>query len=90
MTSNKFETYLFTYRHEGKEWCFEIQATDPQDAQARVAKLSMARYDGCLVFSIPVPEPSMSRVIKQGIRLFQRLVNGRPKTQFLQATKRDP
>lgn len=48
-----YKTYLFSYRHNGAEWNFEIQATSEADAKARVAKLAYASYDGELIAKIP-------------------------------------
>jgi hypothetical protein len=53
----KFQTYLFSYRHNGANWAFDIQATSPEDAKARLAKIARASYDGELKVSIPVPDP---------------------------------
>ena len=50
----KYKTYLFSYRHNGAEWNFEIQAASEADAKARLAKLANARYDGELVTKVPV------------------------------------
>lgn len=49
-----FRTFLFSYRYEGAEWCFEIKAKDAQDAKARIAKLPFAKYDGELAAVVPV------------------------------------
>ena len=54
-SSNSFETYLFSYSHNGKRWEFEVKATSLDDAKRRLAKISMANYDGVLKASIPVP-----------------------------------
>ena len=48
-----FDTYLFSYNHEGHSWCFEIQADSREDAQARVARLAFATYDGEIVTKVP-------------------------------------
>lgn len=53
-TSSELKTFLFSYRHDGAEWSFEIQATDEQDAKARVDRLCFATYDGELVAKLPV------------------------------------
>lgn len=57
MNNNKFRTYLFNYQHNGARWAFDIQATSPEDAKARLAKISNACFDGELMASIPVPDP---------------------------------
>lgn len=51
----KFSTYLFSYYHKGARWAFDIQATSPEDAKARLAKIACAAYDGELKLTIPVP-----------------------------------
>jgi hypothetical protein len=55
-TSPTFETYLFRYRYDGKEWGFEIKATSLDDAKARLSQMCFARYDGVLKYSIEMPE----------------------------------
>lgn len=50
---DKFREYSFTYSHDGAEWALRIHATSPEDAKARIAKLSWARYDGEVVASVP-------------------------------------
>jgi len=54
MNTPSFNTYLFSYRHAGAVWGFEIKASSPEDAKARVAKLVFATYEGELVTRIPV------------------------------------
>jgi hypothetical protein len=49
----KFETHLFTYRHDGAEWVLAINATDAQDARARIGKLAYATYNGVAVGRLP-------------------------------------
>ncbi len=53
MDDEKYETYLFSYHHDGREWSFDIKAKSMDDARDRVRKLPMARYDGVLVAKIP-------------------------------------
>ena len=56
MTSEvKFTTYLFSYHHNGARWGIEIPATSPEDAKARLSKIALAKFDGELVMTIPVP-----------------------------------
>lgn len=59
---NDFQTYLFSYRYSGKDWSFEIKAKSAEDAKARLAIISKAKYDGLLVLSIPIPD-----VLGQGL-----------------------
>jgi hypothetical protein len=52
-----FRTYLFSYQHNGANWAFDIKATSPEDAKARLAKIARASYDGELMASVPIPDP---------------------------------
>ena len=61
--SDGFKTYLFSYSHEGAEWCLEIKARDMQDAKARLARLPFARYDGELYAVIPASAGWLARLI---------------------------
>jgi hypothetical protein len=55
-SQESFRTYLFSYQHEGARWAFDIKATSPEDAKARLAKIATAsRYDGELIASILIP-----------------------------------
>lgn len=51
--SDKMRTYLFSYAHDGARWQFEILASSPSDARARVKKLDLAEYDGELIAKVP-------------------------------------
>lgn len=57
----EFRTYLFSYRHDGKEWGFDVQATSPEDAKARVSQMGLARYDGELEMTISFPDTRWTR-----------------------------
>jgi hypothetical protein len=59
----KFQTFLFSYSHDGSRWSFEIKAKDRKDAMARLNRISFARYDGELKASIPVTPTSIWRDI---------------------------
>lgn len=54
-TEKEFQTYLFSYRHDGKEWGFDVKATSPEDAKARVSQMTFSRYEGVLRASFAVP-----------------------------------
>lgn len=58
----EFKTYLFRYFHDGSWWQFEIPATSPDDAQARIRKLPLAKLDGELVARIPASAGIFARV----------------------------
>lgn len=55
MRSNEksYQTYLFSYQHQGKQWCFDIVAESQEDALERLSKLPTATYDGIERFRIP-------------------------------------
>ena len=44
--------YLYTYHHNNTEWSLIIHADSREDADARIKKIPMARYDGVLMFKI--------------------------------------
>lgn len=50
----KFQTHVFSYRHDGRHWELTIKATDADDARARIGKLAYATYDGVQVARMPV------------------------------------
>lgn len=49
----KYETHMFTYRHDGAEWMITLHATDADDARRRIGKLAYATYDGVVVSQAP-------------------------------------
>ena len=50
----KFQTHVFSYRHDGRHWELTIRATDADDARARIGKLAYATYDGIQVAQMPI------------------------------------
>ncbi len=48
-----YRTHLFTYRHDGAEWVLAIEATDADDARARIGKLAYATYNGVAISRTP-------------------------------------
>jgi hypothetical protein len=66
LTSSQYQTYLFTYRHDGAEWTLEIKARDVRDAKERLRALSFARYDGELIAKVPV---SLGPLMKMAVWL---------------------
>ncbi len=48
------KTHVFTYRHDGAEWHFEIKATDADDARKRIGMLAYATYNGVAAGSMPI------------------------------------
>lgn len=53
--SEKFPTFLMSYRMDGSEWSFDIPAKDYADAQRRLAAIAMTgKVDGELKGSYPV------------------------------------
>lgn len=63
MNEADYKTYLFSYKHAGARWSFEIMAKDPQDAKARIAKLIYAEYDGQVFTKIPVSCGAIARLV---------------------------
>ena len=57
----EFKTFLFSYRHDGSDWSFEIKAKDERDALARLARLQSATYDGELRYKLPVAAGFIAR-----------------------------
>ena len=49
----QYETHMFTYRHDGAEWMLTLQATNANDARARIGKLAYATYDGVVISQMP-------------------------------------
>lgn len=49
----RYETHMFTYRHDGAEWVVTLEATDADDARARIGKLAYATYDGVVTAQMP-------------------------------------
>lgn len=47
-----FHRYLFSYRHDGQTWCFEVYAKSEEDAKARLARIQYATFDGEVVFVV--------------------------------------
>lgn len=53
----KLETYMFEYDCEGVTYSLEVPAYSRQEAESRVAKMSMSRYLGILGAKIPAAVP---------------------------------
>lgn len=53
--NDEFREYLFEYDHEGATWCITIKAASADDARARMKRMSLARFVGEGVMSIPLP-----------------------------------
>lgn len=49
----EYKTHMFTYRHDGAEWVVTLEATDADDARARIGKLAYATYDGVVISQTP-------------------------------------
>jgi len=59
---SSYQTHLFHYHHRGSVWGFEVKATSEDDAKARLAKISYARYDGILIATATIPDSFITRV----------------------------
>ena len=53
LPTEDYKTYLFRYYFDGSHWELPIKAKTPEEAQARLSRLSYATYDGELFMSIP-------------------------------------
>ena len=62
-SNSDFRVFLFTYRHDGAEWCFELPAKDERDAKARLAKIHYATYNGELRAKIPAKAGFLARAV---------------------------
>lgn len=51
--SNEYRTYLFNYNHSDAIWGVEIQATSPEDARQRIARVAFASYQGEIIAKVP-------------------------------------
>ncbi|MGV1013712.1 MAG: hypothetical protein ACOYB4_01935 [Methyloceanibacter sp.] len=51
--SDKYDTHLFSYRFDGREYTIDIVAKDADEAKDRLKALAWAKYDGVLVARIP-------------------------------------
>ncbi len=47
------QEYLFTYRFDGTEWGTSVFARNPVEAKEKIKAMSLARYDGELMATIP-------------------------------------
>ena len=52
--TEKMDTHVFSYSHAGERWQLTVDATDADDARARIGKLAYATYDGVQVARMPV------------------------------------
>ena len=68
------KTYLITYNHDGARWSLELQARDPDDAKARLARLTYGTVDGELMAKIPAaagPVVILAAAVRNGVsRMF--------------------
>ena len=61
--SDRWNSYLFDYNHDGDSWSFEIPARSEQEARERVNKLSNARYLGEIKMTFPGRTGLLARLI---------------------------
>lgn len=47
--------FLFNYRLDGVDYGLDVVAETPQEAKRKVASMSLARYEGEIFATIPVP-----------------------------------
>lgn len=55
-SDDKFNRYLFEYRHDGSEYGIVISARSPAEAKERINALNFARYQGEVQATIHVPD----------------------------------
>jgi hypothetical protein len=75
MSEPKYRTYLFEYPYKGDRWGFEIEATSPEDAEARFKALPWGEYKGVLVHSFDVPAGGLL------LRLWRWLTGNQPRAE---------
>lgn len=63
MEQDEFKTYLFEYSYKGATWDFDIKATSPEDAIARLHAMIDANYLGLLKGSVPARFGTLARLI---------------------------
>ncbi len=68
MEEPEFKTYLFSYRHEGDEWQFEMKAPSYSDARQRNLKLAKAKYVGILSSKIYASPEDAAKAIADILR----------------------
>lgn len=52
--SNRTQTFLLSYEHEGRQWGFEVAARDFEDAHARLQAIRLSgKVDGILMGKVP-------------------------------------
>ena len=61
--SERCETHLFEYYHDGATWSIEIKASSEQDALERLEQLQHARYLGVLQATLPVEVGIFARLL---------------------------
>ena len=52
-TADSYDTHLFSYRFNGRQFTVDIVAKDADEAKERLKALAWAKYDGVLVARIP-------------------------------------
>jgi hypothetical protein len=56
-SDQEYKTYIGSYRHQGSEWSFEIQATSREDAEKRLMAIACnGRIDGEVVLKVELKE----------------------------------
>lgn len=55
--------YSFSYRHDDATWGFEVWASSPEDARAKVSKMAYATDDGVMVAKLPVLAGPLAKAI---------------------------
>lgn len=69
--TDKWNSYLFEYNHDGSLWSFEIPARDEQEARERVNKLSNARYLGEIQMTLPGHIGLLAQLMRRTRNIFK-------------------
>ena len=70
-STDKWNSYLFEYDHNGLLWSVEIPARSEQEARERVNKLSDARYLGEIRLTVPRRYGAFARLACWASNLFR-------------------
>ena len=69
-SDDRFNRYLFEYRHDGSEYGIVICARSPEEAKERINALNFARYCGEVQATIHVPDvgSALGRIFRRWFR----------------------
>ena len=61
-TPDAYDTHLFSYGFNGRQYTIDIVAKDADEAKERLKALAWAKYDGVLITRIPVGLGILARI----------------------------